>query len=500
MLDLPHLTSEVEKGCGTIVITEEVVRDMVAFRQLLDVLRREPEWSDLPVIALMSPRGTRELLARYESELHSVNLSVIERPARSETIGRAVLSALRARRRQYQVRDFLADHLRTQENLWRTQKLESIGVLAGGIAHDFNNLLTGIIGNASLLNYHVGEEQPSATYLREVLQSAERAAELTQQLLAYSGQGKFTVDQVDLSLLIKETTQLIRISIPATVQLHLDLADHLPTVSGDRIQIQQIVMNLIINAAESIPAGHTGEVWVATSARHFGAGELQTFASKETLSAGHYVCFEVEDNGSGMSSETAAKIFDPFFTTKFTGRGLGLAAVHGIVGGHKGGLSVTTQLGKGTRFLVLLPKSDKAGVAPSAEGRTVDLGKGRILLVDDETLILKLGAAVLRRLGYEVLLAENGKQAIEALATHADVDLVILDLTMPVMSGAEAFPVIEQAYPAIPILLTSGYSATHAFGFFPGKTFAGFLQKPFTASQLAGAVQEVQNRLATKLD
>jgi PAS domain S-box-containing protein len=236
-----------------------------------------------------------------------------------------------------------------EQHLQQTAKLESLGVLAGGIAHDFNNLLVGIMGNISLAL----EILPKLTPVREMLEDAviasERAALLTRQLLAYAGKGQFKLEPLDISALVRDTRQLIRAKIPSNVTLKLLLAENLPPVQGDFSQIQQVIMNLVINAAESFEQNRTGEIRVSTAPFHL--------VDSHEPPPGQYICLKVEDEGCGMGIETAARIFEPFFTTKFTGRGLGLAAVQGVIRSHRGSLGVESNLGKGSTFTVLLPVS-----------------------------------------------------------------------------------------------------------------------------------------------
>ncbi|MEX2262825.1 MAG: PAS domain S-box protein [Bryobacteraceae bacterium] len=381
---------------------------------------------------------------------------------------------------------------RLEEQLRQTQKLESIGVLAGGVAHDFNNLLTGILGNATLVLEMLSLSSPARRMLEDVVRGSERAANLTRQLLAYSGRGKFIIQPVNLSELVREIADLIQLSIPRTVQLRLELRDGMPSMPADPAQLQQLVMNLIINGAEAIGEGTNGTVLVATGVQDVEESYIaQTFAPGE-IQPGRYVYLEVHDTGVGMDEETIAKIFDPFFTTKFTGRGLGLAAVLGIVRGHKGALKVYSAPGKGSTFKVLFPASEvetKEHVPGIAHGDLT--GTGTVLVVDDEEIVRRTAQNALERQGYKVLLASNGHEAVEVFREQGDeIVLVLLDLTMPVMGGEEAMRRLQSIRPRVSVLLSSGYNEVEAIRRFTGKGLAGFIQKPYSAGQLADKVKQ----------
>jgi PAS domain S-box-containing protein len=380
-----------------------------------------------------------------------------------------------------------------EAQLRQTARLESLGVLAGGIAHDFNNLLTGILGNASLLE-EASTNREQISLASEIVRAAESAADLTRQLLAYSGKGRLLVERIDLSATILKILNLIRTTIDKKVEIVLSLDEDLPTVEADPAQIQQLIMNLIINASEAMN-GARGNVTVSTAVVDIDQAFIaQTFRLDEpSLTEGRYVHLEVRDTGSGMSEETLSKIFDPFFTTKFTGRGLGLAAVSGILRGHRGAVRVYSQPEQGTTFKVFLPVAPfpPAKAAPKILKSDAPpyKGWGTILFVDDEEIVRKVGQTALRRSGYDLLVAENGKQAVDLFTQHHGViRLIILDLTMPVMSGDEAISLLRGIDPAIPILLSSGYNQVELIRRFNRQNITGFIQKPYTAKQLTEAL------------
>jgi len=382
----------------------------------------------------------------------------------------------------------VTERKRLEEQFRQTQKLESIGVLAGGVAHDFNNLLTGVLGNATLALEVLGPERAGRSHVEEVIKAAESAAHLTRQLLAYSGKGRFVIQPVDLSELTREMTMLVRTSIPRTVELRLDLAADLPAVEGDRGQLQQLIMNLVINGAESIPVEKPGSVSVTTGVQFI--DHATGFEAGVEIQPGMYVKLEVRDTGGGMDPETQTKIFDPFFTTKFSGRGLGLSAALGIVRGHQGAIQVRSAPGQGTTFHVLLPASARTVSRTGREAGRTDLrGSGTILVADDEAVVRRTAQGVLERHGYRVLLAENGREAVEALRGGPDVSLVLLDLTMPVLGGEEALRELRRVRPDVKIVLSSGYNESDAIQRFAGQRLSGFIQKPYTAAQLADNVR-----------
>jgi PAS domain S-box-containing protein len=378
-----------------------------------------------------------------------------------------------------------------EQQLQHSQKLESVGLLAGGVAHDFNNLLTGILGNASLALTSLSDDEPIRPILEDVVRAGERAAELTRQLLAYAGKGHFVAGPLDLSRLVQDLVPLIQSSIPRKAQLVLDLESGLPAIQADRTQIEQVVMNLIINAGEAIE-GEVGTVTVTTATRRADPGELG-FLLSDHRGAADYVSLEVRDTGIGMDEDTQKRIFDPFFSTKFLGRGLGLSAALGIIRGHKGALHVTSAPAKGTLFEVLFPASDAAALpARSREKAALVRGRGAILVIDDEEIVRNLLQQVLTLAGYEVLLAENGAEGLSVFAKNAKrVSLIVLDLVMPVMSGNEVLPHLLTMKPGVPVIVSSGQSEEESMQKLRETPVAGYLQKPYTPTMLITRIQEV---------
>ena len=366
-----------------------------------------------------------------------------------------------------------------EEQLRQTQKLESLGVLAGGLAHDFNNLLTGIMGNASLAAEDLPKSSTVQSRIDEIIAASDRAAVLVRQMLAYAGKGKFVVERVSLTQIVTELEPLIRTSIPRMVRLELRLDTDLPTVDADPSQMQQLILNLATNAGEAIGEAE-GKVIIKTLCREMDT-ELQ-------------VVLVVIDTGCGMDERTKARMFDPFFTTKFTGRGLGLAAVTGIVRAHRGSISVETAPGEGTAVTVVLPAAEKSDGITS-EPHSDLRGFGNVLIVDDEDLVRNMARFALERCGYTVEQAADGRAAVDAVAARpGEFAAVLLDLTMPVMSGEEALTHIRRIRPDLPVLLSSGLSEAEALRRFADRGLAGFLQKPYTATTLARKVNVAVRR------
>lgn len=392
----------------------------------------------------------------------------------------------------------VTERRRFNERLQQTQKLESLGVLAGGIAHDFNNLLTGIMGNASIALDDLPAGIPVRSNLEAVVNASERAAALTRQLLAYAGKGRFVIERFDLSDLVREITSLVQTSIPKTVQLRLEPQQALPCIEGDAAQIQQLIMNLVINAAEAVEEGKTETVLITTSLEQVNQAYIDQMVAPNGISPGGYVTLEVRDAGCGMDPATLSRIFDPFFTTKFTGRGLGLAAVMGIVRGHRGALHVDSAPGKGSSFKVLFPASEgpPARLERSSPEKSL-AGQGTILVIDDEDAVRQTAKSALESYGYNVVVAENGKEGVDLFyALNDEVAAVLLDMTMPVMSGEEALMRLKSVRRGVPVVLSSGYDEAEATRRFTGKGLAGFIQKPYTAAGLAEKMKMVLESVA----
>jgi len=389
----------------------------------------------------------------------------------------------------------ITENRRIEHKLVESAKLESLGVLAGGIAHDFNNLLTGILGNASLARLELPPTSLGQPMIDQIEIAARRAADLCKQMLAYSGQGRFVIQPLDLNKLIQDTTHLLQISIAKNCVLRFNLAPGLPPVKADATQLRQVIMNLVINASEAI-GSRSGVLALGTGVARVDEEYLRGFRPDASPAPGDYVYVEVSDNGCGMDTATLGKIFDPFFTTKFTGRGLGLAAVLGIVRGHKGGLKVYSEPGKGTTFKLFFPVAagkaqDSASPFPPAAGFR---SAGTVLIVDDEETVRTVAARMLERLGFAAVLAVDGREAMEKFrAEPTRFAFVLLDLTMPHLDGEETFRQMRQIRPGVRVILTSGFNQQEAVTRFTGKGLAGFIQKPFELTKLTQVVRAVMS-------
>jgi two-component system cell cycle sensor histidine kinase/response regulator CckA len=366
-------------------------------------------------------------------------------------------------------------------------------VLAGGVAHDFNNLLTSVLGSASLARAKTPPGSQVHALLQDVERAGQRAADLATQMLAYSGKGHFVVEPLDLGVLAREVVSLLKISLPREVRVHHAIPDDLPRIEGDAAQLRQVVMSLVLNAAESMGSAG-GEVVIALAARDGGALDFDAAYLPVADRSGTWLALEVTDTGSGMEPGVLARIFEPFFTTKRAGRGLGLAGVVGILRGHQGTLVVRSAPGRGTTFTVLLPSTRRPAPPPSVPPPepAPAARRGTVLVVDDEDYVRALARAILEHAGYAVLEAGDGRDGVRALEQHrGGLAAVLLDLTMPGMDGVEAFRALRVVDPGVPILVSSGYTREDALDRLPRDARASFLQKPYRAAALLARIDEV---------
>lgn len=373
----------------------------------------------------------------------------------------------------------------------QVQKLESLGVLAGGIAHDFNNILTAIIGNADLALMRISKQSPAVDNLQRIEMAAARAADLAKQMLAYSGKGRFVIENINLNTLLEDMLRMLEVSISKKASLRINPYQHLPAVEVDATQMRQVIMNLVINASEAI-GDRSGVIAISTGCIDCERNYLKDVWLDENIGEGLYVYLEIADSGCGMDKTTMAKIFDPFFTTKFTGRGLGMAAVLGIVRGHKGAIKVYSEINRGTTFKILLPASSRPVELFNGTGHHDDWqGAGTVLLVDDEESVRGIGAEMLKELGFMVITAEDGREGVETFRNNPGISFVILDLTMPHMDGEQCFRELRLLKPDVRVLMSSGYNEQEVTQKFVGKGLAGFIQKPYKLSELKDAVRKI---------
>lgn len=381
------------------------------------------------------------------------------------------------------------ERARLEAQMRHAQKLESLGVLAGGIAHDFNNLLVGILGNASFIFDDLPEGSSTRQSVAHIIDAAERAAELVREMLAYSGRGHFLVEPVNLSVLTRDMAHLLESSISKRAVLEYALEEKLPNILADAAQMRQIIMNLLTNASEAVEDSG-GTIRLSTGVIEADRQYLLDSILAEELPEGQYVFVEVADSGVGIEPRLLPRIFEPFYSTKFTGRGLGLAAVLGIVRGHKGAIKVTSRPGNGSVFRVLFPvHEDPAAIVPVASvGSPVSempSPTGWVLVVDDEEIVRSIARRILEREGFRVLLARDGEEGLEVFrAEHERLHAVVLDLTMPKLGGEEVFKRMRAINPRVPVLLSSGYDEQEVVGRLDHDGLAGFVQKPYRAANL----------------
>ncbi|HQB38238.1 MAG TPA: GAF domain-containing protein [Deltaproteobacteria bacterium] len=388
------------------------------------------------------------------------------------------------------------ENRRIEEQMLHVQKLESLGVLAGGIAHDFNNILMAIMGNAELASLQLPPGSPVAANLREIESAARRASELSHQMLAYSGKGHFLIKPQDINLIICEIAILLDVSVSKKASLHLELQHNLPPVMVDTAQISQVIMNLIINASEALEDS-TGDITISTGTMYCDESMLARAWVMDNLPEGDYVYMKIADTGCGMDQDTVSKIFEPFFTTKFTGRGLGMSAVIGIVRGHRGAIMVESQKGQGATFTILLPPATEATETcvenkRDAESEGLLKAEGIVLLVDDEESIRHMGQAMLELFGFQALTAADGFSALELYNQYkGQITCVILDLTMPHMDGEQTFRELRKIDPNAHVIVSSGYTEQEISGRFASKGLAGFIQKPYQIQEMEKVLKKV---------
>ncbi len=506
---LEAILGSAEQGMLVVDSKGEMIYSNRAFRELWSVKDADPALSESDaslsqvISQIVSPEAFLSELAALDDERVDASRRemvlrdgrIIERSSQPLLMDRTIAG------RVWSFFDVTAERVADRERhqlerqMLQAQKMESLGILAGGIAHDFNNLLVGILGNADLALSSVLRDSPLHGPLTDIVDSSRRAAELTNQMLAYSGRSRFILEPIDLPGLTEQTRNLIEAVISKSARVELDL-DPVSQVEGDPAQLRQVIMNLITNASDALK-GAPGTIRVSTSEREIGPEELAGYQLGDTVDPGIFVCLEVSDTGSGMDEEITGRIFDPFFTTKFTGRGLGLSAVLGIVRAHHGAIRVDSRLGRGTTIRLLLPPSvhptvgvDGKRAERASEGEWV--GSGRVLVADDEPPVLRVLARTLERAGFEVVTALNGREALERWAEHAgDFVAVMLDMTMPEQGGRETLVALRKSGADVPIVLSSGYSEDEARAQFDGERPDAFLQKPYATHTLLETLRTV---------
>jgi PAS domain S-box-containing protein len=502
----PSLPTEYNRAVEGIAIAPEVgscgSAAAMKERVIVEDIALDPRWAAFRELAL-----AHDLRACWSEPILSPNGRVLgtfamyyPKPMRPSREDLQVVSAAARLAAVAIERTHAEEEQRSLEAQMRqAQKLESLGVLAGGIAHDFNNLLTGILGYASLAANALRESgTPAYRHVREIEKVAQRAAGLTKQMLAYSGKGRFLIMPIDLSVSVEELAHLLSISITKKARLHYDFQQDIPLVEADPAQVQQVVMNLITNASEAL-GDQPGDITIATGVLHASREYLAESYLDVELPEGEYVYADVVDTGCGMDKDTLARIFDPFFTTKFTGRGLGMSAVLGIMKGHRGTIKVQSAPGQGTTVRLLFPAlARSAEVAPETPlitdvvRRDQWAGNGTILVVDDEATIRGLAAAILAEDGFKVLTAIDGEQALEIYNRQkSEIDAILLDLTMPTKDGVETLRELRAGGSEVAVILSSGYNEQEVAKRINGDRFDAFVQKPYSREALLACLHEV---------
>jgi signal transduction histidine kinase/CheY-like chemotaxis protein len=513
--DLDGLKEKLQEGAAAAVVTEEALynRDISPLERWV---AKQPPWSDFPFI-ILTARGTSPAAHAYRLQLldRLGNVSLLERPLNAVTLISAVHSAVRARRRQYEVQDHLLDRERSaarmedlvrertqqlelsneqlrqqiserrrvESELQQAQKMELIGQMTGGVAHDFNNLLTAVLGNLELA-LRKGSDDNIKRYLEGAAQAAKRGAKLTSQLLAFSRRQRLQVEPIDVNSIVTAMGDLLFRTIGGTVRIETILEKGLWRATADPSQIESVILNLAVNARDAMPYG--GRLTISTA--NVSRGDK---SKPPELAEGDYVRVSVSDTGTGMTDEVLRKAFEPFYTTKpvGSGTGLGLSQVYGIVKQTGGAVSISSKLGQGTDVRIYLPRttalalrepSDKTGEGPSKAHDAT------ILVADDDRDVRQLTVSCLENIGYRVLAVESGQAAIDAIASGAEVNLLLIDIAMPEINGVEAVTTILERRPGLPVLYMTGYIGPTKLD--PAEK--RILKKPFTLAELGGKVEE----------
>jgi len=381
----------------------------------------------------------------------------------------------------------ISEKKRLEAQLQHIERMEAIGTLAGGVAHDFNNLLMAILGNITLMQHTLEADHPLHKHLTNIENQINRGARLTSQLLGYARKGKYEIRPLDLNRTVEESAETF-CRTRKDIVLHTDMDPNLQTVEADVYQIEQMLMNIFVNASDAMPDG--GDLFIKTENVH--SDDMTSKAYKPK--AGPYVMLKIEDTGIGMDKKTIDRVFDPFFTTKSMGRGtgLGLSSVYGIVKSHDGYIDAASEEGQGASFSIFFPASGKKPVREPAEAQKPSKGIGKILLVEDEEDVLKVGARMLEILGYTVLEAPGGREAVEIYKEQKDsIDLVLLDVIMPDMSGSQTFDLLKEINPDVSVLLSSGYTLDERAKRILERGCKGFIQKPYSAKALSEKIKAI---------
>ncbi len=437
-----------------------------------------PVFKDDEFIGVVTQAAITDYLLEYHNELKQV---ISEHTAE-------LAEANKQLEREIEERKLVEEERRgLRVQVEQALKLEAIGTSAGGIAHDFNNLLMGIQGNVSLMLLHIDSSHPDYRRLKNIEEQVESGARLTSHLLGYARKGKYEVNSVSLNQMVRKASEIFG-RTRREITIHLSLAEDLFAVEADQGQIEQVLLNMLVNAADAMPGG--GDLIIKTINTTHKDMKSKLYEPKP----GNYVLLTVTDTGTGMDKKTMERIFDPFFTTKemARGTGLGLASAYGIIKGHGGYIDVDSKKGQGTTFRIYLPASEKEVQKVVKAAEEVIEGTEAVLLVDDEAVILEVGRDLLEAMGYRVLMAKDGKEAIQVYEKYRDnIDIVVLDMVMPGMGGGEVYDRMKKMNPDIKVLLSSGYSIDGEAAEILERGCDGFIQKPFKMKDLSAKVREV---------
>jgi signal transduction histidine kinase/ActR/RegA family two-component response regulator len=488
LASIADLCSELGSGAGMVILAEEALTSESVHR-LLETIEAQPSWSDIPVLLLTTAAAiARTSQPVLEALRQHTNVTLLERPVHPLTLISAVQSALRARRRQYDVRDYLADRQRSEERVRQAQKMDAVGKLAGGVAHEVNNMMTAVIGFAEYALKQLAPDHAVRPDIEEVIKAGTRAAAVTQQLLAFSRRQPHQPSLLTLQQVIPELGKLLLRLLGAEHELRIEVPADLPPVLADRNQLEQVLVNLALNARDAMDPG--GRLLIEGSVVSIDDATATTPVVE--IRTGRYVRIRVTDSGHGMSAEAREHAFEPFYTTKPLGQGtgLGLSTVYGIIKQSGGYVWIDSRLGQGTTVTVDLPAVSEP-VPTRHEGTSSPMrGRETVLVVEDESLVRRLARRALEEHGYTVLEASDGRAALAALAgAEQTIGLVLSDLVMPRMSGRELGQEIARRFPGLPVLFMSGYTGedVRSRGLLEGS--APFVQKPFTPEGLARRVR-----------
>jgi two-component system, cell cycle sensor histidine kinase and response regulator CckA len=484
----PELALRLCEPVGVVVLAEEALLPETT-RALHQHLQAQPSWSDLPLVILTSPARAPRPTAIALDELRAAgNVTLLERPVQPVTLLSAVRAGLRARARQLQVQQYLEERIRAEEMVRRRQRIEAVGKLAGGVAHEVNNMMTAVLGFSEMALRRLAADAPAAADIREVVKAGTRTARITQQLLAFTRQQINQPESLSVPAVLHELVHLLKQSLGAEYDLRFQIPAEVPVVRADRTQLEQVIINLVLNARDATPSGGTISIVVDTVALDGMYGERH---SDVAFRPGDYVLLAVSDTGAGMDQGTMDRAFEPFYTTKPVGQGtgLGLSTVYGIVKQSHGYVWLYSEPGHGTTVKIYLPTGSVGAPADGRGARAPSGGQERVLVIEDEDLVRQVTRRSLEEYGYQVIEAPNGQAAVELLRREPPVDLILCDIVMPGLAGPALAAALAREAPGARMLYMSGYTGLDVELRRLAQPSAPFIQKPFRAEDLAAKVR-----------